>query len=225
MALLTPTVPSTQEHLEIEDIREDLVVLKNGSISLVIEVNAINFDLLSEREQDVRILSFAAFLNSLDFPIQIVIKTERTDISSYIEKLNAYKNRQISNALRRQIEIYVKFINNLTINKEVLDKKFYVVIPEVVGVVQRTSIIKQVFGRKTKITNVRSLVEKAKPKLYPKRDHIIKQFKRIGLIAKQSLNDELIRLYYSMYDPDKIGISKLQLSANEFTAGIIKTKT
>jgi hypothetical protein len=225
MAFLTPSVPSTQEHLEIEDIREDFVILKNGSISLVLEVNAINFDLLSEREQDVKILSFAAFLNSLDFPIQVVIKTERTDISEYIEKLNAYKSRQISNALRKQIEIYVKFISNLTLNKEVLDKKFYVVIPEIVGEVQRTSLVKQVFGRKTRITNVRGLMEKAKPRLYPKRDHIIKQFKRINLVARQLLNDELIRLYYSMYDPDKTGISKLQLSANEFTSSIIKAKT
>ncbi len=217
--------PSTQQHLEIEDIRDDLVVLKNGMVSLVIQVNALNFDLLSDHEQDVKIMQFAALLNSLDFQFQIVVKTERTDVSDYIDKLVAYRDKQISEELKRQITIYMEFINNLTANKEVLDKKFYVAIPESGSVVQRTSGLRQVFGKKNKITNLKSIIESVKPQLIAKRDHLVTQFKNIGLSATQLDNDGLIRLYYGMYDPDKSGIAKLKLSTTEFTSGMVQPKT
>ncbi len=225
MGLLSTSTISTQEHLEIEDIRDDLVILKNGNVSLVLETTALNFELLSEKEQDGKILSFAGLMNSLNFQMQIVIRTERTDLSEYIEKLHLYRQQQISNALRRQIDIYIKFINNLTFNTEVLDKRFFVVIPEVVTEVQRTSFVKQLFGKKIKITNIKSILERVKPKIYPKRDHLIKQFKRMNIVARQLTRDELIRVYYSMYDPDKAGLSKLELSPSDFTSSIVNPMT
>lgn len=214
----TNRTPSTQQHLAIEDIRDDLVILKNGMVSLVLAVNALNFDLLSEKEQDSKILTFANLLNSLDFPFQIVVKTERTDISAYLERLKIYKEKQISEALKRQIEIYMQFIVNLTANKDILDKSFYVVIPESGGLVQKTSGIKIFFGREEKIVNSTNILDYVKPKLYPKRDHFIKQFKNLGLNAYQLNNDGLIRLYYSMYDPDRMGVAKLQLNTTQYTS-------
>lgn len=224
MGLFSGVIPSTQQHLEIEDIREDLVILKNGMVSLVLEVNALNFDLLSQEEQDLKIMQFAALLNSLDFQFQIVVKTERSDLTDYLDKLTVYKEKQISEALKKQIEIYMDFINNLTANKEVLDKKFYVAIPESGALVQKTSALKQVFGKKEKITNIKVILENLRPRLYPKRDHIIKQFKNIGITAVPMTTDGLIRLYYSMYDPDKTGISKLQLSTTEYTSSMVQPK-
>lgn len=220
----SPIIPSTQQHLAIEDIRDDLVILKNGMISLVLEVNALNFDLLSEKEQDIKIMNFAALLNSLEFPFQIVIRTERTDITNYIDRLSVYREKQISEALKKQIDIYIQFINNLTANKDVLDKTFYVVIPETGSVVQKTSGIKQLFGKKERIINITSILDEVKPRLIPKRDHFIKQFKNIGLTAFQLDNERLIRLYYSMYDPDKMGVSKLQLATTQFTSSKIENK-
>ena len=138
-------IPSTQEHLEIEDIRDGFVVLKSGIVSKVLEVNALNFDLLSDEEQDVKIMHFAALLNSLNFLFQIVVRTELTDTTGYVEKLRAYQFKQISDALKRQIEIYINFINNFTFNKDILDKTFYMVVPESPSIVEKTSFIKQVF--------------------------------------------------------------------------------
>lgn len=77
--------PSTQEHLNIEDIVDNLLVLKNGVVSLVLETSALNFDLLSEEEQDARILAFAYLLNGVDYPIQISVRTVRTDVSDYVK--------------------------------------------------------------------------------------------------------------------------------------------
>lgn len=217
-------IPSTQQHLAIEDVKDDLVILKTGMIAMVLEVNALNFDLLSEKEQDIKIMNFAALLNSLEFPFQIVIRTERTDITNYIDRLKIYKEKQISDALKHQIDIYIEFINNLTVNKDVLDKTFYVVIPESGSMVQKTSGLKILFGKKEKIINVNNILDEVKPRLNAKRDHFIKQFKNIGLTAFQLNNEALIRLYYSMYDPDKVGLAKLELSTTQYTSSKVQTK-
>jgi len=222
MGLFSTSQISTQEHLEIEDIIDDLVLLKNGMVSLVMQTTAVNFELLSEREQDAKITAFAGLLNSLTFQMQIVIKTERTDVSNYIDNLRTYKSKQISNALKKQIDIYMKFINNLTFNREVLAKNFFIAIPEVIGTVQRTSMIKQLFGKQNKIVNKKKLIDAAKIKLYPKRNHLRKQFKRMGLASRQLNQAELVRLYYTMYDPDKLGTEHLNLATNEITTSLIK---
>lgn len=218
MTLMSPSKLSTQDHLEIEDIRDDLVLLKDGRVSLVIETGAVNFDLLSDEEQDAKIKTFAGMLNSLNFQMQIVILTERSDLTAYLERLTAYREQQASKPLMKQIEIYTQFIKNLTYNREVLDKRFFIVIPEVSAEVQRTSIVKQIFGRRIQITNRKAIFEKSKINLYPKRDHLFKQFKKMGIEAWQLNNDQLVRLYYSMYDPDKIGAQNLELVTTKYTS-------
>ena len=218
MGILKTNKMSTQDHLEIEDIRDDLVLLKDGRVSLVIETGAVNFDLLSEEEQEAKIKNFAGMLNSLNFQMQIVILTERSDLTGYMERLSGFKESQTSKALIRQIEIYIQFIKNLTFNREVLDKRFFVVIPEISAEVQRTSIVKQIFGKRIQITNRKAIFEKAKINLYPKRDHVFKQFKKMGIEAWQLDNDQLVRLYYSIYDPDKIGSQNLELVTTKYTS-------
>ena len=218
MGLVSNAKISTQDHLEIEDIRDDLVLLKDGRVSLVIETGAVNFDLLSEDEQDAKIKMFAGMLNSLNFQMQVVILTERSDLTGYVEKLMSFKLKQTSKPLIRQIEIYLQFIKNLTYNREVLDKRFFIVIPEISAEVQRTGIVKQIFGKRIQITNRKAIFEKSKINLYPKRDHVFKQFKKLGIEAWQLNNDQLVRLYYSMYDPDKIGSKNLELTTTKYTS-------
>ncbi|HRN86272.1 MAG TPA: hypothetical protein PKU78_02995 [Candidatus Dojkabacteria bacterium] len=218
MGIVSNSKISTQDHLEIEDIRDDLVLLKDGRVSLVIETGAVNFDLLSEEEQDAKIKMFAGMLNSLNFQMQVVILTERSDLTAYVEKLVSFKQQQASKALIRQIEIYLQFIKNLTYNREVLDKRFFIVIPEISAEVQRTGIVKQIFGKRIQITNRKAIFDKAKINLYPKRDHVFKQFKKMGIETWQLNNEQLVRLYYSMYDPDKIGAKNLELATTKYTS-------
>jgi hypothetical protein len=80
------------------------------------------------------------------------------------------------------------------------------------------------FGKKNKIVNKNNIITRAKVRLHPKRDHLIKQFKKMGLTAKQLTTEELIRMYYTMYDPDKLGIRKLDLSTTEMTSSIVELK-
>src|SRR3989344_1016024 len=94
---------STQDHLEIADIRDDLVVLKDGSVSLLVRVSAVNFGLLSEMEQEAIIFAYANLLNSLNFSIQIVIRSQQKDISHYVSLLEKEQERQLNPLIKEQI--------------------------------------------------------------------------------------------------------------------------
>lgn len=223
MGILDSKKISTQAHLDIEDIREDLVILKNGKVSLVIETTSLNFDLLDPKEQDAKIYSFASFLNSIRFPIQIVIRTQRTDVAKYLGLLNYYKSKVSSEAVVRQVNLYQDFINNLTQSTQILDKRFYTVIPSMMLPVTNSSLIRQVFGKDKRIINIPELINKAKEELYPKRDHIIKQYANLGVAAKQLTTDELIKLYYSVYEPDKSGLEIINIRDEDVNQGIISS--
>lgn len=223
MGVFEPRKMSTQDHLDIADIKDDLVVLKSGKVSLVIETSSLNFDLLDSREQDAKIYSFAAFLNSIKFPVQIQIRTQRTDVAKYLKLLEEYKKKVTSDAIMNQVGMYQSFINNLTESTQILDKRFYTIIPTVNMAGVETNFLQTFFGQPPKITNISRLVEKAKEELYPKRDAIIKQYANLGVMAKQLTNDELIKLYYSVYEPDRTGLDVLNLREKDIESGVVSS--
>lgn len=203
---------TTQDHLDIETIVDSMIVLKNGIVALVLQTSAVNFDLLSDFEQESKIKAFAGLINSIDFNMQILIRTNKVDVSDYIKRLKDMNVQESSTLVRRQIEIYTEFVKKMTIKNEVLDKKFYIVIPNRPSIVAKTSVLKQLFGKEERIINVEQILKEAKPNIYPKRNHVIRQLARIGLQARQLTTDELINLFYSLYNPDSITISKAGLS-------------
>ena len=199
---------STQEHLAIKDIVDDLIVNKNGSVSMVIQTSSINFDLLAEYEQDNKIYAFAGLLNSLNFRIQVLIRTRRIDITNYVDYLKSQKNKAMSEGLKRQLEIYTQFIERLISENDVLDKSFFLVIPYSPGVPLPGSNIFDARKKKDEQEKYQEmkkdqLVEKAKMYLYPKRDHILKQLGRMGLFGHQLTNKELISEFYTLYNPEE----------------------
>ncbi len=201
-------IASTQDELAVRDIQEDLVVTKSGSVAMVIQTSAINFDLLAEYEQDNKIYAFAGLLNSLNFPIQILIRTKRIDITSYIDYLESQKQREMGEGLKKQLEIYTLFVQNLIVKNDVLDKSFFVVIPYNPGLVlQDIGILgkkkKNEDEDKYKQMEIAQLLEKAKIFLYPKRDHVLKQLSRMGLFGHQLNNTELLSEFYTIYNPEE----------------------
>lgn len=222
-----PVRSSTQDALPIEDIRDDLVILKDGSAALILQVNAINFSLLSEREQDAIIYAYAGLLNSLNFSIQIMIRSQKKDITGYLSLLEKAKNNQDNPLLKDLINKYQAFIRETVTQAEILDKKFYLVIPFSaleLGASQAASSVLDQFLPKSKKNqkslNVDRVVEKAKTSLEPKRDHLIRLLSRIGLVAQQLGTNELIRLFFRIYNPDaKIVDNAL---SKEYVSPIIK---
>lgn len=209
---------STQDHLDIEDIIDDLVLLKTGWIALVVNTNAVNFDLLSEAEQDATIYAYGAFLNSLTFPIQILIRSKKADISAYFQALSEAEKMQPNPDLKRQIQKYEDFIQATVQQRTVLDKKFYIVItysPAESGL--------GMLGKKTTSAKVKgATMEAAKASLYPRRDHVSKQLARLGLNSHQLTNQELVELFYDIYNPAPTGTQRVLLDSASYTAPLVE---
>lgn len=201
-----PTIDSTtQQYLDIHDITNDLVIMKNGTTSLILSVNAMNFGLLAEEEQDSIIYAYAGLLNSLNYPIQILVRSQTKDVTSYLQKLKEQEEEANSRENQQRIRRYREFVANLIHERNVLDKKFYVVIPAApieLGLLPVQTVIP---GQKQfDVGSVERsvLLEKAQHLLEPKRDHLIAQFARIGLYSEQLKTQEIIQLFYLSYNPE-----------------------
>jgi len=216
-------IASTQEHLDIEDIRDDVVILKNGNAAALLQTTSVNFDLLSETEQDAMIFAFAALLNSLTFPIQILVRTKRMDVSNYLARVVAAKATTRNEALAAQIEKYEKFIRDLVSKNQVLDKRFYVVVPHIgVDLSQIRVGLGSVFKRRLPNVSKWSILEKARLNLEPRVEHLVKQFGRTGVKAIRLNTEELVELFYDLYNPEVAIEQKAALGTREYTTPIVE---
>jgi hypothetical protein len=200
---------STQDHLDIYDIRDNIVLLKNGDVSLMIETTAVNFQLLSSFEQDQKIQAFSELINSLNFEMQIVIHTEPIDMRRYLVYLDESWKKIKKEALQKQMGLYIDFVKQLVVQNNILQKRFFVIIPHRSGILSADQVnpfqklVDVVAGRKrvTELKDADKIVEKALIQLIPKRDHIMKQLARMGLGSRQMNNKEMVQLFYSYYNP------------------------
>lgn len=200
---------TTQSHLPIADITNDIVIYKDGGAALVMESTSLNFGLLSEKEQAAVIAAYAAMINSLSFSVQIVIRTQRKDISSYIRFLDGEAAKITQPLLAKLMYEYKGFILESVKKKNVLEKRFYIVLylsPLELGVGKSVAIVTRGGGAlpfpKTYV------IKKAKITLYPRRDHLIRQAGRVGIKFRQLSTSELINLYYAIYNPEAPAVKK-----------------
>lgn len=224
MASPAPIKGTTQEFTEIEDIRDDLVLLADGSCCAILETTATNFGLLSEKEQDALIFAYAGLLNSLTFPLQIVIRSRRKDITSYLKLLEEAKAKQEKEELRKRITKYKDFIAKIVGENNVLDKKFYLIIPFSsleLGVKTAAGAL----VRKRGLPFPKEyILDRAKTALLPKRDHLLRQLNRLGLKGAQLTTQELIELFHNIYNPEVTGQQLAQKEEYE-TPMVEVTKT
>jgi hypothetical protein len=195
---ISPVKASTQSFIEIEEIKDDIILLKDFSALIVIEVGAVNFWLLSVEEQSSMIYSYASLLNSLSFPTQILIISKKMDISSYLDYLEGKINKQRADVLRNQLVNYREYIKNIVKKNSVLEKRFFFTIPF-------SPLELGVSGINIQGLNKEYVVTRAKTSLYPKRDHLLRLLARIGLRATALQKQELTELYYNLYNPSATG--------------------
>jgi len=218
---------TTQEHLDILDIKDDLVILKNGTSCAVLQTTAVNFDLLSEIEQDAIIAAFSMLLNSITFPIQIVLRSKKLDITKYIEKVQRVENKISDPLLRRQAESYRKFVQDVIKLNEVLDKRFYVVIPTSANYIEPGSgafeWITRLMGSQNKrvSVNTQKVINEAKTQLLPKVDHMINEFHRLGIKVKHLTTQELVELYFDVYNPSAVHGQRIRTNVEDYETAIV----
>jgi hypothetical protein len=205
---------STQEHLDIYAIKDHLVFLKDGSAALVLKTTAINFNLLSEEEQDATIYAYAGLLNSLSFPIQILIRSQRKNISDYLNLIDTRIQAVSSQKIKEQLLAYRQFVKSLVKENRVLEKKFYVIIPfsSIELGLSKSSFNPFAKSPQKPPYGLVYIEEKASTVLYPRRDHLIRQFARIGLKASQLTTSELVTFFYSIYNQSSSTLSPTQIN-------------
>lgn len=201
-----PIRATTQEHLPLEDIKDNLIVLKDGSCALILSVSSVNFDLLSEKEQSAIIYAYGALLNSLTFPVQIIVRSQKKDISSYLKILEKQEEvKSSSSLLSKQINSYRKFVAEMVKKNNVLDKKFYVAVPFSSLEMGAAPTLNTLFKKSHSLPfEIDYILTKAKDSLLPKKDHLVKLFARIGLVAQQLENQDLVKLFYNIYNSENL---------------------
>ena len=224
-----PQRASTQSTLSIIDIKEDIAILTNKRYRAVIQVKAINFDLLSEDEQDAIIYAYASLINSLNFPIQILVKTRQLNITSYLEYLERSKQAQPSQVLRDQISSYQNFVQKLVVENNVLFKTFYVVVPFDGVVVDKASIFDPLTNLMSgsSATAGATYTEKelatAKERLTQMTNDLMDQFQRIGLRTSRLTSKELVGLFYSLYNPEEDSSEqRIHQDAEGYTTAMVR---
>lgn len=122
-------VLSTQRYLDFAGAHNETLVLKKGGVRAILEVGSVNFNLKSKEEQESIILSYQKFLNALDFPVQILVKSKKLDIDNYLQKLQTQRKKIVNQLLRDQMGEYIEFVQRLVEYSNIMEKKFFVVIP------------------------------------------------------------------------------------------------
>lgn len=196
---------ATQQFVDVAEVKEDVIVLKNGSLRAVLAVSAINFDLKSTDEQTAIVSQYQNFLNSLDFPIQILVSSRKLNINHYIEFIEKKEKQQENELLKMQISEYKNFIRQLVSISDIMDKNFYIIVPFApVENLKKSSFanVLEMLNPKGAILNKRENFETYKNQLFQRLDHISSSLSGIGLRLTPLKTQELIELLYNAYNPN-----------------------
>ena len=197
----------TQKFVEIEDIRNGAVILKNGSLRTVLMVSGINFELKSEEEQNIIAYSYQNFLNTLDFSVQIVIHSRKLNIENYLNKLAERQTTETNELLKNQISEYIEFIRSFVELNAVMAKTFFVVVPyDPIVIPSGGKKILEFFkfGSKTKISALEESLEQKITQLNQRTEQVINSLTQVGLRVVALEDKELIELFYNLYNPETV---------------------
>lgn len=213
MAPVSPNAESptsTQSTLLISEIRDNIVIMKDGSFRAVVACKSINFDLMSDTEREAVEYSYQNFLNSLKFTTQILIRSQRVDIGPYIEQLMNIRRSNDNMLLGVLMDDYINFIDVLSQEANIMDKSFFIVIPfysspDAEKVVQQTKNFFKSFSKSKGpvVTRIdRATYDKAVEELTNRVDSVISGLFQIGIQAVRLNTKELSELYYNFNNPD-----------------------
>lgn len=195
---------STQQLLNIEEIKEGIVVLKDGSLRTILMTSAINFALKSSKEQEAIIYQYQSFLNSLDFPIQIVINSRRLNIKPYLQTLGERERQQSNELLKIQTAEYKEFVQGLVEMANIMKKAFYLVVPFAPIEAKREGFLEKLMTLLGSIKTAKLKKEKFakyKDQLTQRVEHVASNLEGVGIRMEPLNTQELIELFYTLYNP------------------------
>ena len=214
---------STQEFVELQEVRDGVAFLKNGALRQLLIVSGVNFDLKSETEQDLMTYAYQNLLNALDFSIQIFIHSPRLNIESYLQKLQERHTQETNELLKTQIAEYIEFIKSFVANNAIMDKTFFVVVPYdpvyipqaakgLMGLVKKAMPGGQektpASQNKDELENIQQNLQQLRQRV----DQAITGLQQIGLRAIPLDTEETIELIYNLYNPQLIERENLEIA-------------
>ncbi len=209
----TKTNASTQRFLDIAEIKEDTVILRDGSMRTVLLVSSVNFALKSEDEQNAIISGYISFLNSLTFPLQIVVQSRRLNLDAYLSNLEQKRKEQANELLKVQMADYIGFVRELIQIGEIMTKRFYVIVPfDMVAYKKRQGFIagvKRVLAPGGIIKLDRKRFAEYKDLLDKRTGYVASGLGSTGLRTARLNTQALIELYYESYNPVMATTEKL----------------
>ena len=213
----------TQQFIEIEAIQNDAVILKNGGLRKILMVSGVNFDLKSEEEQQLIIYAYQGFLNSLNFSLQQFIHSRKLNIENYLNKLEQVQNKETNELLKNQIGEYREFIKSLISENAIMNKTFFVVVPyDPIQISEAAAgAAQKIFGLLKK--KPPAILEQSEPEKQKQLEHnldqlnqrvdlIISGLTQIGLRAAPLNREEIIELFYNLYNPEAIEKKELEIA-------------
>ena len=205
----------TQQFVDVKEIKSGVVILKNGGLRRVLMVTGINFALKSDDEQNIIIGAYQNFLNSLDFSLQIVIHSRKLNIGKYLSNLNEIEEKEPNELLKEQISEYRNFIQSFVESNEIMSKTFFAIVPyDPVVIPEGTAkFLDNVpfFGSKKGKTEDKSLADQIM-QLDQRTDHVISGLAGIGLRAVSLNDEEIVELFYNLYNPAPVEKKELKIA-------------
>ncbi|MFA6255475.1 MAG: hypothetical protein WC675_05660 [Patescibacteria group bacterium] len=202
----------TQHYLDIAEIKEDTVVLKDGTLRAVLLVSSLNFSLKSEEEQEAIISAYVSFLNFLEFPLQIVIQSRKLDIDGYLGRLKKIEKEQTNELLRMQTAEYRQYISELVEMGDIMNKRFYIVVPYDPLTDKQKSWFRRFISLFTAAKEVKLSQQafmKRRRDLFQRVEHVVTGLASMSLKSVVLDTQSLIELYYNTYNPDVYNQEKL----------------
>jgi len=223
---------STQNALQISEIRDGIVIMSDGSFRAVVMCHSINFDLMSPQEREAVEFSYQGFLNSLYFPVQIFIRSQKVDMRPYLEKIDKIRKEQDNMLLGLLMEDYIAFLADIAQQTNIMDKRFYLVIKFPDTEQDMRKALKQSAGfftglaellspsKQTHVVIDESTLEKAKTELRNRVQAVMQGLAQCGIQSLPLDTEELIELYYDAYNPDTATRQQIK-DFKELTAPIV----
>jgi len=203
---------STQQYLDIAEIREDTVIMRDGTLRAILMVSSINFALKSEDEQNAIIAAYVSFLNNIDFPLQIVIQSRELNIDNYINTLKQREKEQTNELLKMQTAEYLQYINELISLGKIMNKRFYIVVPYN----PLSDKQKKFFSRLFESFKPATLIKMKEEKFLKRRADLTRRVENVSSgLASIGMNSiildtqSLIELFYNTYNPETSANQKL----------------
>jgi len=207
---MAQTTGATQKFVDIDEIKNEVVYMKNGGLRKILLINGINFDLRSEEEQQMILGSFQSFLNRLDFPIEFFIHSRKINIKSYLDKMKQREEDEKNELLKIQIGEYINFIRSFVEENPIITKSFFVVIPyNPIATVEETKkglskIMTSFTGGNKKEGEKNESMSKKLQQLNYRVEEVVAGLEQIGLRTNKMSDEELTELFYNLYNPQFI---------------------